>query len=240
VLYARCWYTNQRGSIGHGRKVPTPSHLNYDLWQGPVPTSPYKDNLIHYNWHWHWHWGNGELGNNGVHALDLARWGLGVDAPLRVTYNGGRYHFDDDQETPDTGTAVFDFGECGASWEQSSCHGRKPEEYGICTFYGESGRLALQGAGYVLHDPDGREVARGSGPGGDKSHFEDFFNAIRNGRKPHAEIEDAQRSTLLCHLGNLAYRTGRMLHFDPSTRRPKKCPEADALWSREYRPGWEL
>jgi predicted dehydrogenase len=128
VLAARCWYNNSRQSIGRGKPAPVPEWLDYALWQGPAPERPYKDNLVHYNWHWMWHWGNGELGNNGIHALDLARWGLGVDAPRRVTFGGGRYHFEDDQETPDTGVVTFDFGKCLATWECSSCHARPSDK----------------------------------------------------------------------------------------------------------------
>lgn len=239
VRYARAWYTNTRPSIGRGQRTAVPEHLDYDLWQGPAPERPLKDNLIHYNWHWHWHWGNGELGNNGVHSLDLLRWGLGVDAPRRVTYGGGRYRWADDQETPDSGTAVFDFGRCGASWEQSSCHGRKPEDHPIAIFYGDGGRLALQGTGWVIHDPAGTEVARGTGAGGDEVHFRDFVDAIQTGSRPHSEIEDAQRSTLLCHLGNIAYRLGRTIDFDPAASKVVAAPEAAPFWGREYRDGWE-
>jgi predicted dehydrogenase len=239
VVYARTSYNNARGSIGRGKSVPVPAGLDYDLWQGPAPERPYLDNVVHYNWHWRWHWGGGELANNGIHALDVARWGLGVEYPQRVTFNGGRYHFDDDQETPDTGTAVFDFGKSGIGWECSSCMPRPHEKVPFVAFYGEGGILANSGNGYVIYDLKGKEVEKGTGPGGDKEHIQNFLDCIRSGKRPNSEIEEGQKSTLLCHLGNIAYRTGRTLHIDQRTGKILDDREAQKLWGREYRKGWE-
>ncbi len=239
VLFARTYYDNARPGIGRGKAIPIPAHLDYDLWQGPVPTRPLLDNLLHYNWHWRWHWGGGELANNGVHALDLARWGLGSEFPRRVTYVGGRYHYEDDQETPDTAIATYDFGAGGASFDHSSCNPRAHEKRPWVTFYGEQGCLTQEGSGYKIYDLKGRETAAGNGPGGDVVHFQNFIDAIRDEAKLNQEIEEGQKSTLLCHLGNIAYRVQREIHFDPVTRRIAGDPEAEKLWGREYRPGWE-
>lgn len=238
VITARCWYTNSRGSIGRGQPAPVPEWLDYSLWQGPVPERPYKDNLVHYNWHWMWHWGNGELGNNGVHFLDLARWGLGVDAPRQVACTGGRYHFQDDQETPDTGVVTYDFGHCYATWEWSSCHPRPTEKFGLVHFYGEKGSMVFEGAGYRILDMKGVEIGKGTGPAGDKVHIGNFLDAIRGEAKLTSEIAEAQKSALLCHLGNIAWRVGRTLRYDAAKGQIENDPQAMKLWGREYRPGW--
>jgi len=240
VRSVRTWYSNSRKSIGVGKPAAVPGELDYALWQGPTPERPYVDNLVHYNWHWRWHYGGGELANNGIHALDLARWGLGVDCPTRVTCGGGRYHFKDDQETPDTTLVTFDFGDKAAFFDASSCQPRTAEHLNFVTFYGDNGSLAIGWeASYKVFDPKGKEVGQGKSEAGDRVHFANFFESVRAGKRPHSDIAEGQKSTLLCHLGNIAYRTGHTLTLDPAARKILNDTDATALWGREYRPGWE-
>lgn len=239
VLYARCWYDNARTTIGRGKQVPVPANLDYSMWQGPAPERPYVDNVVHYNWHWRWHWGGGELANNGIHYLDVARWGLGVELPTRITCNGGRYHFDDDQETPDTNIATFHFGDKGIMWDGSSCNPRKVEKHPAVAWYGEQGMMTQQGDGYKVFDGAGKQTGEGNGPGGDVVHMGNFLKSIRGDAKPNSEIAVGQTSTMLCHLGNIAYRTGHEIHFDPKAHKIIGDRDAEKLWSREYRKGWE-
>lgn len=239
VKYARCWYSADRKSIGKGKPVLVPETLDYSLWQGPAPERPYVDNLVHYNWHWRWHWGGGELANNGIHSLDVARWGLGVDYPTQISYLGGRFWYDDDQETPDTGTAVFHFGDKACSWEVTSCYPRREEKLSMVIFYGTEGTLHIIDPGYKIFNLKGEEITKGSGTGGEQQHIENFLDCVRTGKIPNSEIEEGQKSTLLCHLGNISYKLGRMLRFDPATKKIVGDADAQALWGREYRPGWE-
>lgn len=244
VLHARAWYANRRGPMGRGRQVPAPASLDWELWQGPAPEREYRDNVVPYNWHWLWHWGGGEMANNGPHFLDVCRWGLGVDHPARVTAMGGRYRYDDDQETPDTLDAVFDFGGRTIAWELQSwsSRGRNGESTGA-EFLGEQGTILVDlKGGFAVFDERGKPVpqeAAEMGPPVPAPHMANFAACIRDGGQPNADVVDGHRSTLLCHLANIAYRTGRVLECDPASGKPKNSPEADALWSREYRPGWQ-
>jgi len=241
VLQAKCYYLfTDRPSIGRGKEVAPPAGLDWTLWQGPAPERPYRDNVVHYQWHWFWHWGTGELGNNGVHTIDVARWGLGVDLPARVTSAGGRLRYDDDQETPDTHLATFVFPNgTMIAWEGRSWGGKRPTDpQAQVVFYGDRGTLAISGGAYVIYDKGDVEVAKGSSKSGDAEHLQNWIDGIRGAAALHAEIEEGVKSTLLCHLGNIAWRTGKTLKPGPGGR-VSGDPEVDALWSREYRPGWE-
>ncbi len=240
--FVRAWYAALRGSIGRGNEAPVPERLDYDLWQGPAPRRPYRDNVIPYNWHWLWHWGSGELGNNGTHGLDLCRWGLQVGYPVRVTAAGGRYRHDDDQETPDTHAVSYDFPDGKTiTWEGLSCNqpGAGGNNFGA-TFYGEKGSLVLGSAAYALRDQDGNVLEEADGNVGDHEHAENFLDAIRQDSPQvlRSEIEGGYKSTLLSLLGNIAYRTGDTLHCDKQGR-IQDNEAAQALWQREYEPGWE-
>ena len=237
---AQAWYLNTRPTIGRGKEAAPPNDLDYNLWQGPAPHRPFHTNYLHYNWHWFWHWGNGELGNNGIHMLDLCRWGLGVDFPIRVTSMGGRYRFQDDQETPDTHLVAFDFpGRKSITWEGLSCN-RLPAGQGAdVMFFGDNGTLVIDGNGYKVFNQDRKELRSVSGAGGDVSHIRNFLDACRGNGRLTSNIEEAHKSTLMCHLGNIAYRVGRALECDPKDGHILQDKQAAAYWTREYAKGWE-
>ncbi len=240
VTYGRSAYTNTRKAIGMGDQKPA-AHIDLDLWQGPAPLRDDVAKFVHYDWHWKWNWGGGEIGNNGPHGLDLVRWGLGVDAPLTVAYVGGRYHFKDEQETPDSGVAAYDFGLCGAAWDDSSCNPRAVDKPPFVEIYGEGGCVVFTGNNsYTVYDLKGKEMEKQTAPTSDVAHFQNFIDSIRGEAKPNSDIAEGQKSTLLCHLGNIAWRSGRTIHFDPQTKKITGDDEAIKLyWGRTYREGWE-
>ncbi len=240
VLFARGWINSTRPNIGYGKAAEKPAWLDWELWQGPAPDKEYKDNYIHYNWHWFWHWGTGELGNNGIHALDVCRWGLGVDYPQVVTCGGGKFHFEDDQQTPDTQLATFNFGDKCISWEHRTWNKRgfEGEMFGV-VFYGEKGNAVFT-KDITFYDMGGKELSKLPIKGGEPEHLTNFLACIRDrSQKLNQEIESGVKSTLLCHLGNIAYRTGHTVHFHPDEKKIVNDREASALWGREYRKGWE-
>ena len=252
---AKTWYANNRGSIGVGKKTAVPDWLDFDLWQGPAPREEYRDNLIHYNWHWFWNWGTGEALNNGTHMVDLARWGLQVDYPSMVNSAGGRYHFQDDWETPDTQVISMEFGNKSVlTWEGRSCNGKRIEDEAVgVLFYGEEGSLLIGGGNaykvFNLKNEVIKEVKNdmpidpqnrvSPAQALDAIHIQNFFDGIKDGIEVRSEVVGAHQSTLLVQLGNISQRVGRSLQIDPSNGRIKNDKKAMALWSREYAKGWE-
>jgi predicted dehydrogenase len=255
VYFGKAWYTNNRISIGKGKKVPPPATLDFDLWQGPAPRRSYQDNLVHYNWHWFWHWGTGEACNNGTHEIDCCRWFLGVDYPTKVTSAGGRYAFKDDWETPDTQVAAFEFGnKATIGWESRSCNNHPVEGAGRgFIIYGTGGTLVNGGGGdYKVFDPKNKlmkevnsEVAADpnntvSASGNlDFYHFNNFIAAVRGEAKLTSPVDEGHKSILLCHLANIAQRTESTLHCDPKNGHILNNTEAMKLWRRTYEKGWE-
>ncbi|WP_149274305.1 Gfo/Idh/MocA family protein [Pareuzebyella sediminis] len=256
VYYGEGWYTNNRPSIGTGKKIAVPDWLDWELWQGPAPRKDFKDNIVHYNWHWLWHWGTGEALNNGTHMIDLLRWGMEVDFPTKVSSNGGRYRYDDDWETPDTQIINLDFGaDKTMTWTGRSCNGKDVAGSSVgVIFYGEKGSLLIpSGNSYTQFDLDGKVVkdvqntqkidARNkSNPAEqlDALHIQNMFSAIKDGDALNSDVDSGHKSTLLVQLGNIAQRVGHSLEIDSSNGHIIRNPEAQKLWSRTYEQGWEM
>lgn len=255
--HADCWYANNRQTIGNGVNQVVPDYLDWDLWQGPAPRRQYADNIVPYNWHWFWLWGTGELCNNAAHELDIARWALGVDFAKQVTVDGSRRFFsDDDWEMYDTLFARYEF-EHGKSiaWEGHSCNKvLKWNRSRGAMIYGTRGSVLVDRSGYTLFNLDGDVVRENvnSAERGDSSnlvggglltslHIDNFLKTI-NGMSSelNSPIQEGLKSTLLCHLGNIAYRTDSVLNCDPNNGHILKNDLAQNLWGREYEAGWNL
>jgi len=238
VILAKSWYYSNRPSIGQGKQTEPPAWLDYNLWQGPALEQPFRDNVIHYNWHFFWHWGNGELGNNGVHTVDLCRWALGVDFPTRVTAAGGRYRYDDDQQTPDTLSVTWEFDGRTILWEGLSWSVSLATKQTVgVELRGSKGSMQFDDSGWSIFDEAGKLVEQNGGGRGDTEHLQNFLDAVRGNAEVNATIDDGHKSALLCHLGNISYRTGRPLEIDAASGRLLDSALAE-YWQRKYRPGW--
>jgi predicted dehydrogenase len=253
AYFAKAWYVNTRKSMGIGKPAPVPAELDWDLWQGPVPRSEYKDNIQPYNWHWLRRYGTGEALNNGTHEVDVCRWALDAGYPERVTASGGRYQFKDDWQFYDTLVTSFEYGDQMLTWEGRSCNGMK--------YYGrDRGSTILGTKGTVLVDRDGYEVYDWMGKKTDEFktgnqtlssdltgrdsmtdlHFENLINAIRSGEKLHSPIAIANVSVTILQLSNVAYFVNRELKLDTKTGHVVGDAEAMTMWGRTYEKGWEV
>lgn len=250
--FAKCWYSNTRASIGVGKPAPVPPELDWELWQGPAPRRPYKDNIHPYNWHWFWNWGTGETLNNGTHEVDLCRWALGVDYPNSVSASGGRYHFKDDWEFYDTLVTSFEYDNAMITWESMSCQGK--EYYGRSrgsTIHGTEGTVLLDRAGYQVYDLHDKLLHEVNTEKKNNTqdlqsidsmttrHFGNLINAIRDGEKLRSPIEVGNISVTMLLLSNIAWKMNRALRLDKQNGHILDDPEAMKMWGREYEKGWE-
>jgi predicted dehydrogenase len=251
AYFAKAWYNNERKSIGTGKEAPVPAEFDWDLWQGPAPRRAYRDNVQPYNWHWFKIWGTGEALNNGTHEVDVCRWALGADYPLRVTASGGRYAFKDDWQFYDTLVASFEYEDKMLSWEGKSCNGLK--YYGRdrgSIVLGETGSVLVDRDGYEVYDLNGKKISEyktgnttssadlvGSDTMTD-AHFANFIAAIRTGEKLNAPISVGNVSVTTMQLSNIAWEVNRELHVDTTAGKILGDPAAMKLWGREYQSGW--
>ena len=246
VLMSKAWNVQLRKSIGHEQPTAVPAGVNYDLWVGPAEFVPFQSNRFHYNWRWWHNFGSGDMGNDGIHELDLVRWGLGVDTlPTTVSGVGGKYFFDDDQEFPDTMNVAFEYPGNEAHirprtliYEQRLWSTNYPfnVDSGV-EFYGTKGKLFVSKRGKleVLGERNVRIELPNKPAENLPTHYEDFISAIQHGKTPHADVDTAFRTAVLSHLGNLTVRLGRSLTIDPVKQQVLNDPEAEKLLSRKYR-----
>jgi predicted dehydrogenase len=240
VPFVRTWIAGNRPSIGRQKDSAVPKGVDYSLWLGPAPERPFNRNRFHYNWHWFWDYGTSEIGNNGIHALDMVRMLLNLDAPQRVSAGGGKYFYDDDQQTPDTLTVAFDFPETCVLWEHRiwSRTGFEGQSWGVAV-YGQHGTMLFTSKGW--HVIDGVEASDKSAEAGmERAHLRNFIDCVKKPARPNADIEEGHKSTRLCHLGNIALRTGHTLRFDAKTETCTGDAAANQLLGRTYRKGFEL
>jgi predicted dehydrogenase len=241
IPFARAWIGGSRPNIGHAKETEIPQGVDYDLWLGPAPKRAFTQNRFHYRWHWMWDYGTGELGNNGIHALDRIRWLLNLEAPVRITASGGKLFYDDDQETPDTLTVSYNFPDCCVTWEHRVWSKEKPS-HGLA-LYGERGTLVLgnNGSWRVENGIEAEDKGDTERSGDDWSpHLRNFIDCVKqssgaNVCKPNADIDEGHKSTRLCHLGNIAFRSGRAIRFDEKTETCIDDAEANRMLGREYR-----
>jgi predicted dehydrogenase len=237
-----------RDTIGKTPEEPIPPGVDYDLWLGPAPKRPFTKNRFHYNWHWFWDTGNGDLGNQGIHEVDKCRWGLGVTHPTKVTAIGGKFMFDDDQETPNTLSAAYEFDVDGKKRMMTFevRHWISPHEAGIQEgkpgntignqFYGSKGYLVIDNYN-KYYSFMGRDQQPGPTASQRDEHWANFIDAVRSRKREdlNAEIEEGALSCNLVHLANISYRLGRTIHWDAKKLECINDDEANKMLTRAYR-----
>ena len=259
VPLIKAWINQIRIDIGKPADGAAPAGVNYDRWLGPAPARPFNENRFHYLWRFFWDYGNSEIGNQGIHVLDVAIWAnqlmRGFDAaqclPKRISATGGIYWLDDAKEVPDTEIVSYDYGDMMLNFELRSFGtdylephtapriGPKtaggPTDF-VTAYYGTEATVLALSDRWEVHWKDGKVDQTKEGGG---SHEANFLEAVKSRKRPNADVEIGRLSTMLCHLGNVAYKLGRDVRFDPKTEKFGDA-EANKLLRKEYRAGYEL
>lgn len=239
VYMARGLVFRWRDSIGKKGPSPVPESLDYDLWTGPAEMLPFSRDFVHYNWHWTWNYGNGDVGNQGIHETDLCMWGLDVGLPEIISAGGGKFVHDDAKITPDVLSSQYVYPKERKIIEFEVRPWITNEENGVSVgniFYGTEGYLVVYN--YDRYESFlGREKKPGPSNKAGGNHYANFIEAVRKHDKSilNAPVETAHLSSALAHLGNIAYRTGKTLKFDPATEKFIGDDDANKLLTRDYR-----
>lgn len=257
VHMVRVYDQKKWGNVKPKPDEPTPAGLNWDLWNGPAPEHPYNFNYWEH-WNHYWRYSGGDIINDSIHQIDLARWLTGVDYPKSVYSTGGRWAEEGDFETPDTQVATYEFDKMLMLFEMTlytpymiladqklrdgDIFPHWPQNSSRIEIFGTKGLMIVgrHGGGWqVFGRPKSRKpvvVAQEYGRWSDDEHKDDFFDAIRNNRRPNADIEEAHRSTLLSQFANISYRLGgKKLVIDRELERFTNCEEANRMLRRKYR-----
>ncbi|MEQ9408730.1 MAG: Gfo/Idh/MocA family oxidoreductase [Fuerstiella sp.] len=249
ILVAKAWNSQRRGSIGKQKPSNPPAHLDFENWVGPAPMVPYQSNLLHGIWRWWYDFGCGDIGNDGVHDIDVALWGLGVtDHPVRASCFGSKLFFDDDQQFPDTQYAVFDYAADAAGgkprqmifeqriWSPYTLEGYENGE----AFYGTEGCMVMgHSKGWRLYGPRDKLIEERVGQVNLVAHHSNFLDCVRGkATKLNADITAGRLSATLVHLANISARTGRVLNFNPKSEQIIGDEESNAMVARRYRDHW--
>jgi predicted dehydrogenase len=245
VLVAKAWNSQKRRDLGHVKPSEPPKHIDYEMWQGPVPEAPFYSNRVHGMWRFFIDYGAGDIGNDGVHDIDVGAWGLKLDAlPNRVAALGGKFFFDDDQEWPDTQYVVceYDAGNGGAKprqfiFEQRIWSPYVQEDYeNGCAFYGTKGMLVIgHSVGWKLFGERNKPLEQMKGGADLPAHHQNFIDACMKGGKLAAPAEAGHVSAGICHLANICTRLRKTVEFDPAKEAVTNSPDAQALLRRKYR-----
>jgi predicted dehydrogenase len=257
VVVGKAWESTKQGAIGFPKDSEPPAGVDYDMWIGPAPKRPFNVNRFHGRWRWFYDFGTGDLGNDGVHRLDMAVALMNAAAeagnqpplglPRCVSASGGKWYFDDAQEFPDTLQANYEFGR-GKDTRLLTYEMRIWAPYGYlgepegAAIFGDLGYLVIGNTRWTAHGKNGEVLARGEGDSHEKAHVQDFLDCIKSRKKPYCDLETVGHpASVLCHAGNIAARVGRTLILDPATETFVDDQDANALRTRpEYRKPWVL